>query len=328
MRIVYCIERITGTGGLQRILIDKMNYLAEHTAHEIILMTVWHTDRPLAFPLSEKVRRIHLNVPCNFALLPLALMRFNKQMERLKPDNCIVFRAVGAFLAAFTVWKGRMIFESHTPLEHMHHQWLYPLMMKKIDTVICLTQGDARNFTKAKRTIVIPNYCALDTKNATPDYNNKHVVSIGRDSDEKDFPRMRRIWDEVKKLHPDWVLDIHHNTKDVVAAYTSGSIYLMTSQFEGFPLTLLEAQSCGLPVIAFDCPHGPRDIIHDGKDGFLIPYGKDIAPEESDRLFIEKLSYLIDHPEQRQRMGQAAQQSAAQFRKAEIMNRWLKELTN
>lgn len=328
MRIVYCIERITGTGGLQRILIDKMNYLAEHTAHDIVLMTVWHTDRPLAFPLSKRIRCIHLNVPCCFALLPMALSRFNKQMERLQPDNCIVFRAVGAFLAAFTTWKGRMIFESHTPLEHMNHKWLYPLMMKKIDTVVCLTQGDARNFTKAKRTVVIPNYCALNTDNAITNYSSKKVVSMGRDSEEKDFPRMRRIWAEASKQHPDWTLDIHHNTQDVVAAYTSGSIYLMTSKFEGFPLTLLEAQTCGLPVIAFDCPHGPRDIIHDGKDGFLIPYGKGITPEESDRLFIEKLSFLMEHPEQRQAMGQAAQLSAAQFRKPEIMNLWLKLFSN
>ena len=63
MRIVYVIERLSGTGGLQRILTEKMNYLAEHTAHEVVLMTVWHDDRALPYTISPQVRRIRLNVP-------------------------------------------------------------------------------------------------------------------------------------------------------------------------------------------------------------------------------------------------------------------------
>ena len=94
----------------------------------------------------------------------------------------------------------------------------------------------------------------------------------------------------------------------------------MTSRFEGFGLVLIEAMLCGLPCIAFDCPYGPREIIKDGENGFLIPY-------DDDDLFIKKLTYLMEHPEERERLGKAAQQVAAKYDKIQIMNQWKELLT-
>lgn len=131
---------------------------------------------------------------------------------------------------------------------------------------------------------------------------------------------MRRLWKNVSEKYPDWQLHIHHNTKDVVKAYTAGSIFIMTSRFEGFPLVLIEAMQCGLPCIAFDCPYGPREIIKNGENGFLIPY-------DDDSSFIEKLTYLMEHPEEREQMGKAAQKTAAKYDKIQIMNQWKKLLT-
>jgi glycosyltransferase involved in cell wall biosynthesis len=94
----------------------------------------------------------------------------------------------------------------------------------------------------------------------------------------------------------------------------------MTSRFEGFPLVLIEAMQCGLPIVAFDCPQGPREIIENGKTGFLIPYN-------DDALFIEKLTYLMEHPEEREKMGRAAKESVKRFDKEKIMNQWKELLT-
>lgn len=337
MQILYCIERINGTGGLQRILIDKMNYLAEHTAHEIILMTVWHNPSPAAFPISEKVRMVRLNVPLpripgGYAMmLPLALSRFNSVMKRINPDVCVVFRAVGAFLSAFTSWKGSMIYESHTPLISMDHQWIYPLMQKKVELVVCLTEPDSRSFTKAKRVEVIPNYCTIADNiddSCRPDYASRKVISLGRQSAEKDFPRLGRIWAKVKPHFPDWELEIYHDTKDVIAAYNSGSIYAITSRFEGFSMTLIEAMHCSLPCIAFDCPYGPRDIIKDNENGYLVPMLVDGSEEKADELYAERLMRLMRNQELRQEMGRKAKESMDSFNKQTIMNRWLKTFTS
>jgi glycosyltransferase involved in cell wall biosynthesis len=131
---------------------------------------------------------------------------------------------------------------------------------------------------------------------------------------------MKRLWNIVSEKHPEWQLSIHHDTEDVVSAYLSGSIYIMTSRFEGFPLVLIEAMQCGLPIVAFDCPQGPREIIENGKTGFLIPYN-------DDALFIEKLTYLMEHPEEREKMGRAAKESVKRFDKEKIMNQWKELLT-
>jgi len=325
MRIVYVVENITGVGGLQRILIDKMNYLAEHTMHEIVLMTVWHADREPHFPISPAVRFVHLNVPKSMAFLPLALWRFRKRIRRLNPDVTIQLRAVGAFLTLFSGWHGPTIMEMHSARQAMNHRWLYPLVERRLDAIVCLTNGDARNYPNARRVEVIPNFSTLPLLGegrggASP----RHVVWMGRDCPEKNLPRLRRIWAEIEKTHPDWTLDIHHNTSDIVGAYAKASISVLTSKAEGFSLTTLEAQQMGLPVVAFDCPYGPSDIVIDGETGYLIPLTVNGSEQEADRMFVEKLTYLMDHPEARQKMGTAAQKASQRFNKERIMNQWLK----
>lgn len=80
----------------------------------------------------------------------------------------------------------------------------------------------------------------------------------------------------------------------------------------------------GLPVVAFDCPYGPSDIVIDGETGYLVPLTIDGSEQEADRMFVEKLTYLMDHPEARQEMGTAAQKASQRFNKERIMNQWLK----
>ena len=304
---------------MERIIIDKMNWFAENTSHEVILMLIWKTagTETTAFPLSSKVKIVKLNISKRF--YPLAIWKFDRMINKLNPDWCIMFHALGALLTICTTWKGKLLYESHTPLFSMNHQWIYPLMIKKVNTIVCLTKGDTANFAKARRVAVIPNFCNINTK-AVPDYNSKCIISLGRECREKDFPRMERLWQQLSQKYPDWQLQVHHNIKDVVKAYTNGSIFIMTSRFEGFGLVLIEAMQCGLPCIAFDCPYGPREIIEDGKTGFLIPYN-------DDALFIEKLTYLMEHPEERERMGKASRKAVAKYNKLHIMNQWDSLLT-
>ena len=104
----------------------------------------------------------------------------------------------------------------------------------------------------------------------------------------------------------------------MIEEYKKHSILLVTSIFEPFGLILPEAMSCGLPVVSFDCPYGPADIITNGVDGFLVK-NRDVNE------FADRVCQLIENRELRVRMGQAAVKSAQRYRADLIMPKW-KEL--
>lgn len=316
MKIVYVIEQLSIIGGIERILTYKMNYLAENTAHEIILILVWRDDKPIAFPLSDKIRIIRLNVPQikGGAGELWALHRYNKCIQRIKPDITDLVWVFGAFVGAFGKHVGKTIYELHLAATKIKHGWLNKIMQRRVDSVVTLTSADAAYFTKAKRVEVIPNFTLMRFP-SPPDYNNKVIVCVGRVDYQKNFPRLYSLWDKISPSHPDWQLRLHHDTIDIESAYLEGSIYVMTSRYEGFGMVLIEAMTCGLPCVAFDCPNGPRDIIEDGKTGYLIPY-------DDDAMFIEKLTYLMKHPKERERMGKAAKERVKRFDVEAIMQKW------
>lgn len=347
MRILYVIEKMSVRGGTERILTDKMNYLAEHTGHEVVLMTLWHDDSPYAYQLSEHITRIRLNVPLpkipmGYApMLPLVLHRFNKYIHRIKPDVCILQRAMGCLLAAFGTHPCPAIYESHTCRDDSNHRWLLPLMERKADYVVTLTRGDANDFARARHVAVIPNFTTMQPEGRAS-LDSRHCIAVGRVCKEKNFMRLVRIWRQVHVSHPEWVLDIygdgdqqdmlrqeiencglsccirmHGATDNVVEKYMQSSMLIVTSQTEGFGLTIIEAMACGVPVVAFDCHWGPADIIDNGKDGFLIDYNDDNA-------MVRSIERLMDDEALRHEMGTNAIGKALHYRPAAIMSQWLK----
>lgn len=319
MRIVFVIEKLSGFGGIEHILTDRMNYIVTHTGHEVVLLLIWQDSAPMKYTLHPDVKVVRLNVSQIPKLMfpkLYALYRFNKVIKKLSPDVVDYIWVMGAFLAAFTSWRGYSIFESHQPLVTMRHQGAIVKAASKVNTVVCLTNRDAEAFRQAgaRCVEVIPNFTSVAPQR-TPDYSRKNVVFVGRNSPEKDIPRLQQLWSQVQKKHADWTLSMHHNTENVVAAYLSGSILVMTSRMEGFGLVLVEAMRCGLPCVAFDCPYGPADIIEDGRTGYLIP-------SSDDAMFVEKLSLLMKDECLRARMGEEAKRASSRFCPDLIMSRW------
>jgi len=94
----------------------------------------------------------------------------------------------------------------------------------------------------------------------------------------------------------------------------SSSLFVMTSENECFPLVLLEAQACGLPIVSFDCPHGPRNIINDD-NGILIPVNDNEA-------FANSLIHLMLHKNLLISMGKNARINANNFNVEKVMTLW------
>ena len=157
---------------------------------------------------------------------------------------------------------------------------------------------------------------------------------------QKDIQSLLMIWSIVSIRHPDWHLHIYGGygeekkvlmdmikemdgnisvfppTLDILAKYRESSLLLLTSLFEPFGLVLPEAMSCGLPVVAFDCPYGPREIIRDGVDGFVIE-NRDIDK------FAEKVCLLMTDHNLRVKMGNEGIKSSSRFEGNKIMPLWI-----
>lgn len=105
-------------------------------------------------------------------------------------------------------------------------------------------------------------------------------------------------------------------TKDIDKIYEQSSLFLFTSSTEGFGMVLLEAMSFGVPCLSFDCPSGPRDIIRNGENGYLIE-------NSNGDKFQEKLQEVLEMPiEDLQRLGSVAFETVKQWDNEEILGRW------
>lgn len=232
-------------------------------------------------------------------------------------------------------------FSSNSIIEHVR-DYIYKRWLKKADLIIALTDGDAVEWEKINSHVcVIPDMVSL---NPTPTYSDceaKSVIFVGRFSKQKDMRSLLKIWELVYQRHPDWQLHmyagygdedkklkshiaeigkgivLHEPTSDIFNKYKESSMLLLTSIFEPFGLVMPEAMSCGLPVVAFDCPYAPSLIIEDGKDGFLIK-NRDI------HAFADKVCQLIEDVSLRKAMGQRAIVSSYRFSADKIMPMWKK----
>lgn len=218
---------------------------------------------------------------------------------------------------------------------------LYP----RLDAVVALTSRDA----DAYRELLDDRVPVLSIPNAVPDLGDvradvdpdaRVVIAAGRLTKPKGFDLLIDAWRDVAPAHPDWRLQIHGRgsarrrlkrqinkaglgdqvrlmgfTKDLPERLASSSIFVLSSRFEGFPMVLLEAMACGLPVISFDCPTGPAELVDDGVTGVLVENG-------SVPVLAREINRLIEDRTLRVRMGAAVKQAAADYSSDNIAARW------
>lgn len=212
--------------------------------------------------------------------------------------------------------------------------------LKKVDRFVVLTEEDANSWNNISNISIIPNALSFFPQNSVPSINKK-IITVGRLEVEKGYDNLYRIWRPIAEKHPDWRLEvigagteeeeirkqlheaglsevviIRQPTPFIEKELLEASVYLMTSRHEGFPMVLIEAMACGLPVVSFRCPCGPADIIKDGEDGYLIPLG-DI------QHMTEKLNLLIEDEEKRRYMGKNARHNVQRFSQEVVMKQWV-----
>ena len=219
------------------------------------------------------------------------------------------------------------------------YRYHYLKALSKVDVVAALTEGDAAEWRKYhSHVVVIPNLVHMND-GAVSTLENKRVIFVGRFDYQKRPMEMIRIWEKIHPQHLDWQLDIygegeqqrkledivrssgmnivlHHPTEHIFDCYRESSILVSTSLFEPFGLVIPEAMSCGLPVVAYDCPYGPASIISNGENGFLINCG-------DMENFAEIVCLLIDSIETRKKMGTAGAVASRYYEPSRVMHLWI-----
>lgn len=237
----------------------------------------------------------------------------------------------------------------HTPYlpaslcRYISNKWMDKLLkeIKKLDKFIVLTHEDRQEWTGIENIEVIPNpLVRYPDESLVSDTSSKKVIAVGRYTWQKGFDLLIDAWTKVAAKHPDWTLNIYGNgnnapiqqlakekgvsetvvchsaVSNIYEKYKESSIFVLSSRYEGFGLVLAEAMSCGLPAVSFECPCGPRDIIKDSEDGFLVE-------KENTGAMAEKTNYLIEHCDIRKVMGVKARQNIIRYKEDSIMKRWI-----
>ena len=219
--------------------------------------------------------------------------------------------------------------------------WQDEKLVRKFDKFVVLTEEDKGYWGNIPNIVVIPN-AVKPTDGRVSDVTAKRVIAVGRLDYQKGFDRLIEAWDIVVKDFrlADWRLDIFGQgewhqmlsgmiqergissvtsinppTNTINEEYLSSSLIVMTSNYEGFGMVLVEAMSRGVPAISFDCVCGPSDIISHEKNGLLVRNG-DIVD------LAEAMKRVMLDDEYRRRLSEEACKISLKYGENKIMQQW------
>jgi glycosyltransferase involved in cell wall biosynthesis len=274
-------------------------------------------------------------------------VRLIRHLRRVRSGVLIGTRPAFSIVAALLAPPGVSAVGVENMNYHSHRGPLTRDMRRvygRFDGLVVLTGEDERDYRGllgdgATHIARIPN-ALPELGGGVASLDAPLVVAAGRLTGQKGFDLLIRAFALVLEQEPSWKLRIYGDgsarasleelieslgvgssvslmgtTTDIGSALAEASVFALSSRFEGFGMVIVEAMSKGLPVVSFNCPRGPAEIISDGVDGLLVP-------AEDVEAFAAALLELIRSPSSRERMGAAGVEKAAQFSAERVGERW------
>lgn len=369
MKIVYLIAGTYNSGGMERVLANKANYLVVH-GYEVIIITTDQREQQPFFPLDQRIACYDLGINYEenngksfFDKLwhyPFKQwkhrVRLTKLLRQLNADVVVSLFCNDVSLVPFIEDGSKKVLEVHfSRFKRLQYgrrgfwriadEWRSKSderVVSRFNRFVVLTEEDRKYWGNIPNMQVIPN-ARTYAFDQPAKLNNKTVIAVGRYNYQKGFDRLIEAWDLVCRKTDDWKLEIVGDGElrsdllrrivekrlegkvilkkvqadEMKEIYANASIFILSSRYEGLPMVLLEAQAAGLPVVAFACKCGPRDIIEDGVNGFLVDEG------DIDKL-AKRMLYLMKHETIRKRMGESAYSNSERYAETVIMKQWEK----
>lgn len=216
----------------------------------------------------------------------------------------------------------------------------YHWCIDRYDQIVVLTETERRtSWSGNDKVAVIPNPI-IERPQVVSDLTSKVVLAVGRLTPEKNFASLLRAWKIVEQRNTEWQLNIWGEggqrkllenmiaemslkraflkgySPKIADCYSGASIVAVTSRYEGFGMMIAEAMAAGVPVVAYDCPSGPGDIITNGVNGWLVRPG-------DEKTMAERICWMIDHISERQEMGTKALQRSLCYDLDLVIQQWL-----
>lgn len=351
-KIGLYITDITKGAGTERVVINLANYLTAN-GYIVTIVSFSSINGAPFFFMDKRIRLIHLNLKSYIFKGPVFkvflflynLIRFVCFNRDLDFDVVIGSSRNTNIYALIGKKNGQKLIGCE------HFAWNVPIpkvfrlirdsLYRRLDRLVVLTKRDESYYlATGVNALCIPNAVSIKVDNCLNQKENI-AIAIGRHSTQKAFDKLLNIWSKARSFNQNWQLCIIGEgelfednieisktlkldnsvifippTKDILEYYRKSSLYLMTSLYEAFPMVLIEAKACCLPIISYDCDTGPKEIIRNNEDGFLIPFDDEDA-------FLDKLRFLIENRHERDKLALAAFENSNEFSIELIMPKWL-----
>ena len=345
---------MTIAGGVERVASNMSIYLSKFKdEYTVEIISIFKKNSVVPYPIPDNVTIKYL-CPKNYYSLDTIIKKLKSNIVMLysltlaslkygKDDILISNMAnISDYLSLLKFYKRFKLI----CFEHTYHavfgklsQFVIKTMFRNADCVVTLTNSEKEFYKKLfKKVICIPNALSFYPLDKAK-YQSKRVVSIGRLSTEKGFLELLPVYEKLAKKFPDWEFAIfgsgsleteiknkmngypdnvklYPSTKTIQNEMLNSSIYVCSSLTEAFPMVMLEAMACGLPVVSYDCPCGPREIIRHEEDGILVT-------ERNPQLLEQALEKLMVNECLWQSFSNSAKFNIKRFLPNTIFDKWI-----
>ncbi|RED19562.1 glycosyltransferase involved in cell wall biosynthesis [Flavobacterium cutihirudinis] len=352
MKIGILVNGMSGIGGIQRITTEKINGWIEDYGYEVILITKNQGNASVFYKLHEKCKFYNLDVKSKLYGGVISYIRNSrkgfkfytglKKIIETESIDILLTTVIGfdSLIVPFVKFKIPKILEIHSSgASYNMKTWFYKKYIIRQYNKIVLLSLDEIAYFGLKNVVVIPNFIYDLNENTHVNAKKNIVITAGRIAPIKQFDQLIDIWAIIAAKNLNWELHIYGGgdvkllqekirkekleqnvrlypaTKEIKNKMQEAKIFVLVSQYEAFPMVLLEAIQAQLPIVSYDSPHGPKNIISHDIDGFIVPLNDKMA-------FAEKLDLLINDEVIRESFIENQKIKLDTFSKNRVMNQW------